>query len=175
MRKHTSKQLTNLTYYYTYWDEENKAYITIPITLGQDGVKEDHILLLQSLDHREALDNRYAEEHLGFDTENKKANCFEDSESFPDDPIENLGTSKTDPAYLLDPDSDEPSTMVELLSQLMQELEPQQVDLIYEVFGACRQLTEIAKEQGVTTAAVSRRISKIIARLKKLFAQKGIS
>jgi len=165
----------SISYSYTCWDEESKAYFTIPITPGQDGVTEDHILLLQSLDHREALDNRYAEEHLDFGTANKKANCFEDSESFPDDPIENLGTSKTDPAYLLGQASDEPSAMVELLSQLMQELEPQQEDLIYEVYGACRQLTEIAKEQGVTTAAVSRRISKIVARLKKLFAQRGIS
>ena len=165
----------SVSYSYTYWDEESKAYLTIPITPGQDGVTEDQILLLQDLDHREALDTRYAEEHLEFDTENKKAYCSDDSESFPDDPIENIGTSKTDPAYLLDQDADEPSAMVELLPQLMQELEPQQVDLIYEVFGACRQLTEIAKEQGVTTAAVSRRISKIIARLKKLFAQKGIS
>ena len=175
MRKHTSKQLTNLTYSYTYWDEESKAYIAIPITPGQDGVTEDHILLLQSMDHREALDNRYAEENLDFGTENQKAKCLEDPERFPDDPIENLGTSKTDPAYLLDQDQNEPSATVELLSQLMQELEPQQVDLIYEVFGAYRQLTEIAKEQGVTTAAISRRISKITTRLKKLFAQRGIS
>ena len=175
MRKHTSKQLTNLTYSYTYWNEESKAYITIPITPGQDGVTEDHILFLQDLDHREALDNRYAKEHLGFDTENQKALCVKDPERFPDDPIENLGTSQTDPAYLLDQASNEPSAMVELVSQLMQELEPQQVDLIYEVYGACRQLTEIAKEQGVTTAAISRRISKIVARLRKLFAQRGIS
>ncbi|MDD3882563.1 MAG: sigma factor-like helix-turn-helix DNA-binding protein, partial [Eubacteriales bacterium] len=64
--------------------------------------------------------------------------------------------------------------LVEQLLTLMEKLTPQQIDLIYDLFGSGRQLTEIANEEGVSTTAIHNRKSKIIARLRKLFAEQGI-
>jgi hypothetical protein len=56
----------------------------------------------------------------------------------------------------------------------MEKLTPQQIDLIYDLFGSQRQLTEIAAEEVKSVTAIYNRKSKIIARLRKLFAEQGI-
>jgi len=174
MRNHNQSKANQLTYTYTYWDEEIKDYVTITITPGQDGVTEEYIILLKEFDHEADLGDRYEKENRDFATENKKAKFSVSPEDYVGDPIENLGTCKTDPAFLVDYDPNETTPLVQQLLALMPELEPQQVDLIYAVYGARRQLTEIAKEQGVSVAAISNRLKKIHTRIKKLFAQKGI-
>lgn len=164
----------SILYTYWYWDEELQQNIPTTITSGQDCVTEELIIQLKEFDHEESLSDRYERENRDFTTENKKNQFSESPEDSAGDPIENLGTYKTDPAYLLDHDPNDSSPIVEQLLQLIPELEPQQVDLIYDYYGARRQLTEIAREQGVSVTAISNRIKKIHTRIKKLFAQKGI-
>jgi DNA-directed RNA polymerase specialized sigma24 family protein len=77
-------------------------------------------------------------------------------------------------SFFLEQKSDEPNPLVEQLLTLMEKLTPQQIDLIYDLFGSQRQLTEIAKEEGKSVTAIHNRKSKIIARLRKLFAEQGI-
>jgi len=162
---------------YTYWrcDEESKRTLPITITAGQDGVTEEHIIMLSDFDHAADLGDRYEKENRDYETENKKSKFETDPENSTGDPIENLETSATDPAHILFKEKvDVPNPLVEQLLTLMEKLTPQQIDLIYDLFGSGRQLTEIANEEGVSTTAIHNRKSKIIARLRKLFAEQGI-
>lgn len=170
--KNPKKQPT--TYTYWHWDEEVKRTLPITITTGQDGITEEHIIMLNEFDHAADLGDRYEQENRDYSTENKKSKRESDPDDCIGDPIENLGTRKTDPAFLLEENSDEPNPLVGQLLTLMEKLTPQQIDLIYDLFGSGRQLTEIAKEEGTSVTAIHNRKSKIIARLKKLFAEQGI-
>lgn len=172
MRKSKKKQ--SITYTYWRWDEESKKTLPITITGGQDSVTEEHIVMLNELDHAADLGDRYEQENRDYGTENKKSKCESDPDDCIGDPIENLGTRKTDPAFFLDQKADEPNPLVEQLLILMEKLTPQQINLIYDLFGSQRQLTEIAKEEGKSVTAIHNRKSKIIARLRKLFAEQGI-
>lgn len=169
-----AKKNQSITYTYWHWDEESKKTLPITITAGQDGVTEEHIILLNDFDHAADLGDRYEQENRDYGTENKKSRCESDPDDCIGDPIENLSTRKTDPSYLLDQNADEPNPIVEQMLTLMEKLTPQQIDLIYDLFGSQRQLTEIAKEEGISVTAIHNRKSKIIARLKKLFAEQGI-
>jgi len=169
-----SKKKQQTTYTYWRWDEESKKTLPITMTAGQDSVTEEHIILLNELDHAADLGDRYEQENRDYSTENKKAKYESDPDDSIGDPIENLSTRKTDPAFFLDQKADEPNSLVEQLLTLMEKLTPQQIDLIYDLFGSQRQLTEIAQEEGKSVTAIHNRKSKIIARLRKLFAEQGI-
>jgi DNA-directed RNA polymerase specialized sigma24 family protein len=163
-----------ITYTYWHWNEEAKKTLPITITAGQDSVTEEHIIMLNELDHAANLGDRYEQENRDYETENQKLKNESDPDDCIGDPIENLSTRKTDPAFFLEQASDEPNPLVEQLLILMEKLTPQQIDLIYDLFGSQRQLTEIAKEEGKSVTAIYNRKSKIIARLRKLFAEQGI-
>ncbi len=169
-----AKKKQSITYTYWRWDEESKKNLPITITAGQDSVTEEHIIMLNELDRAAGLGDRYEQENRDYSTENKKSKLESDPDDCIGDPIENLGTRKTDPAFFLEEKSDEPNPLVEQLLTLMEKLTPQQIDLIYDLFGSQRQLTEIAKEEGKSVTAIYNRKSKIIARLRKLFAEQGI-
>ncbi len=174
MKNCKAKQENRITYTYWSWDEESKKNLPITITAGQDSVTEEHIIMLNELDHAADLGDRYEQENRDYSTENKKSKLESDPDDCIGDPIENLGTRKTDPAFFLEEKPNEPNPLVEQLLTLMEKLTPQQIDLIYDLFGSQRQLTEIAKEEGKSVTAIHNRKSKIIARLRKLFAEQGI-
>lgn len=164
-----------ITYTYWRWDEESKKTLPITITSGQDGVTEEHIIMLNESEHAADLGDRYEQENRDFGTENKKSRHESNPKDSIGDPIENLETNATDPAHILfEEKADEPNPLVEQLLTLMEKLTPQQIDLIYDLFGSQRQLTEIAKEEGKSVTAIHNRKSKIIARLRNLFAEQGI-
>jgi DNA-directed RNA polymerase specialized sigma24 family protein len=174
MKNRKAKQENRITYTYWRWDEGPKKNQPITITAGQDSVTEEHIIMLNELDHAADLGDRYEQENRDYATENKKSKFENDPDDCIGNPIENLGTRKTDPAFFLEEKSDEPNPLVEQLLILMEKLTPQQIDLIYDLFGSQRQLTEIANEEGKSVTAIHNRKSKIIARLRKLFAEQGI-
>ncbi len=174
MKNRKAKQENRITYTYWHWNEEAKKTLPITITAGQDGVTEEHIIMLDDFDHAADLGDRYERENRDYSTENQKSRYESDPDDCIGDPIENLGTRKTDPSFIFEQDVDKPNPLVEQLLTLMEKLTPQQINLIYDYFGSWRQLTEIAQEEDRSVAAISNRKSKIIARLKKLFAEQGI-
>jgi hypothetical protein len=75
-------------------------------SIGQDGVTEDHIILLNDFDHAADLSARYEQENRDYETENKKLKYFRNPEECIEDPIESLITHKTDPAFFLEQKAD---------------------------------------------------------------------
>lgn len=139
-----AKKKQPTTYTYWRWNEEAKKTLPLTITAGQDGVTEEHIILLNDFDHAADLGERYERENRDFSTENKKAKYDSNPDDCIGDPIENIGTRKPDPASFYEDRANEPNPLVEQLLTLMEKLTPQQIDLIYDLFGSQRQLTEIA-------------------------------
>lgn len=63
------KKNQSITYTYWRWDEEAKKTLPITITNGQDGVTEEHIIMLSDFDHAAALGDRYENENRDYATE----------------------------------------------------------------------------------------------------------
>lgn len=53
----------------------------------------------------------------------------------------------------------------------MDKLTPEQVDLVYAIYGEIQFGADVAREQGVSRQAVNNRLKKIHARLAKLMAE----
>ena len=171
--KNPKKQPT--TYTYTYWNEEAKKSLSITITAGQDGVTEEHIIMLNESEHAADLGDRYEKENRDYETENQKSRHESNPNDSIGDPIENLQSNAPDPSHILfEEKADEPNPLVEQLLTLMERLTPEQINLIYSIYGECRYLADIAREEGCSTQAIYNRKSKIITRLRKLFAEQGI-
>lgn len=168
--KHMKNKELKTKYTYYRWDEETKKEISIIINCGEDGVMEEHILCLEESDHDEQLQGRYEEENLDYTTENKKAKFSHGDEGVSEDPINALGTNKTNPDFFLYED-EVVDPQVEQLLQLMEKLSPTQIDLIYAHYGEGRYMAEIAREEGCSTQAINNRKNKIIIRLKKLLGE----
>jgi DNA-directed RNA polymerase specialized sigma24 family protein len=164
-----SKELKTKYIYYR-WKEETKKEVPITITVGDDGVTEEHILLLEEFDHDEQLQERYTEENLDYATENKKMRFARGDENIPEDPMNAIATNSTNPETLFD-EEEVMDSQVEQLLQLMEKLTPAQIDLIYDHYGARRYLADIAKQEDCSPQAVANRKNKIITRLKKLFSE----
>lgn len=164
----SKEQSTKYTYYR--WEAEIKKEIPITITIGEDGLTEEHILLIEELDHDEHLQERYAEENRDYATENKRVKFSHGDQGVSEDPINALGTNETNPDFLLY-EAEVVDPQVEQLLQLMDKLTPSQVDFIYAHYGEGRYMADIAREQGCTTQAINNKKTKIINRLKKLFVE----
>lgn len=159
---------TKYTYYR--WDVETQKETPITVTVGEDGVTAEHIILLKEFDHAEQLQERYVKENLDYATENKKEKFYRGDENVAEDPIDGLATNKINPDFFLYED-EVVDPQVEQLLQLMEKLTPVQIDLIYDHYGARRYLADIAKDANSSPQAINNRKNKIITRLKKLFAE----
>lgn len=156
---------------YTYLSLEGPP---ITITAGQDGVTQADITLLRDFDRSTHLNERYEKENKDPLTERKKIQHAKEPEQYSD-PIGDLAEGAFDLIEIIEPDEKSDNALLEQLAEFMKLLTPQQLDLIYEIFGTKKQLAEIAKEQGVTKTAIHNRKTKIIARLTKLFKGNGIT
>ena len=119
--------------------------------------------LLNDFDHRQKLSDRYYEEAKDYKTENQKSNP-----DFRDDPIDCIadpGPSVHDLAF---PEPEKLDPRLETLYEAMQHLTDQQIDLIYDLYGSCRSMEDVAEEYGVTRQAIYDRRRKILNRLRKL-------
>ena len=167
-----NQRLSDGRYVYYRWDDELKREVPVFLTSGSDGVTEEILLVMTDLDHEEELQERYEEENRDYETENQKQKVSAGDEEATD-PIESLADRRQDPFSLLDGTQEE-NALVEQLLVLMQKLTPQQIDLIYSLFGEQKYMADIAREQGKTRQAVNNQKNKIINRLKKLFEAAGV-
>ena len=157
------KAQDSLTYTYYHYNSVTNQQEPIVIHAGEDGVTEEHIIMLQDMDHREELDTRYYHENLDpqFEGFKVKVDNAIFQASTPWDYIEDETATFSDEDV-----ADTPR--IEQLKEVMKDLSEDQVNLIYELYGLNRGFTEIARQEGVSETAIRNRNKNIINRLRRL-------
>lgn len=149
-------------YIYEFWNAETGRYEKQILKQGENGVTEDLIIFLDECDHDEDLQERYKRENCISDVDFGK----EDSENVSQ--VDILAYQK-----YCQPNYSQNFDILERLENFIRSLKPEQIDLIYSLFGEQRQMEEIAKDEGTTRQAIYNRRKKIFERVKKFFEQNG--
>ena len=138
------------------------------IRVGEDGVTEEMIVLLRDSDREMDLQDRYQEENSSYEYQNAVARFEKIPNEDEDHPLERIADPRADIMKILFPDNAEDSLLLKKLETAMEQLTEGQRDLIYELYGFCKSMSDVAREQDVSYEAIQNRRSKIFRRLKKL-------
>ena len=141
---------------------------TQTIRVGEDGVTEEMIILLRDSDRELDLQERYQEENSSYEYRNAVQRFEKIPNEDEDHPLDRIADPKADITKGLFPDKAEESLLLKKLETAMTQLTDGQRDLIYELYGFCKSMADIAREQEVSYEAVQNRRNKIFRRLKKL-------
>ena len=145
----------------------------IIITPGEDA-SEEIIIMLNQLDHDEALDDRYDAQHRSFYSETGKAIAKDGGKDMKADPIESHPDPAGDIFQQLFPDRMPTSIRKQKLADYLPRLTDKQREFILDHFGLLMTLEDIARRDGVTHQAVSDRKRTILNRLKQFFEADGL-
>ncbi len=155
-------------------------YIYVPVegkpiflTPGEDGVTEEDILILSTMDYEDSKKRDYDRKKRDYTIEYKKCRESSETSDINTDPIDNLPDPHGDVFSLLFPEEQEQDPRLILLHQFIDQLQPQQIDLLYSLYGELQQMTEIARREGITKYAIYNREQKILKRIKKMFTDAG--
>ncbi|WP_353892929.1 sigma-70 family RNA polymerase sigma factor [Proteinivorax hydrogeniformans] len=159
--KTSQKKRTN----YIYYPAEGGQIV---ITPGENGVTEADIELLHSIDDNEVDKQRRYNYRV---TTHLDAYKDKENESV-DDRNKYLADESLNPEsiYIEAEEEGEHQEMLGKLTQAMECLLPQQKELFKKVYMDKRSNTDIAAEEGVTEAAIRKRLKKIHAKLRKNFS-----
>jgi len=138
------------------------------IRVGEDGVTEEMLILLRDSDREMDLQDRYQEENSSYEYRNAVHRFEKISNEDEDHPRDRIADPKADIMKVLFPDTAEDSLLLKKLENAMTHLTDGQRDLIYELYGFCKSMADVAREQDVSYEAIQNRRSKIFRRLKKL-------
>ena len=136
-------------YYYERLNTETGRYERIPLTVGKDGITEEIILLLDSMDHDEDLGNRYENENKDSLFEAKR-NRYEADPEGEDatDPWDTVSRPGDDPANILCADEVEENQDIARVREVIDtKCNERQQNLFFSHFGEGKQLEEIRKEE----------------------------
>jgi len=159
-RKWTPKSTTT----YTYYPAEGKP---VTISLGDEGVTEELIIFLHSQDNEVHLQNRYQEENTDYAFLRKAARYDLDPEH-AENPFDLIEDENSDIWKTLFSEEAEFSDLLQRLQEILPLLTDAQRDLIYRLYGEKKTPSEIAREDGVSKAAIYERQKKLMNRIKKL-------
>lgn len=166
-------------YVYIKWEKVGQKWIEKPlctIPLGENGENLEWVIMLDRDDHEVDLQGRYQEENADYGFRNQVDNtkAGDDDDVEDTDAWAKLANPNADIEKILFSEEPENPQVVKLL-QLMEQLTESQINLIYDYFGARKQLTEICDEENAANGthkspqSVGNRKKKIIERLRKLF------
>lgn len=148
--------------------ETERQYVRQVLRVGEQGVTKKWIDLLYSMDREEHLQMRYEDERKDLETEVKKTNTLD----LKNDPVECLPDSSFSPEVQLFQEDLSKAISSEKLQKLIEMcLEPQQKELIYQYYVEQIPQATIAKNAGVSSAAINGRRERICKTLKKNFAE----
>lgn len=166
-------------YVYTTWEKVGRQWVERPlctIPLGENGENAEWVIMLDSDDHDVDLQNRYQKENSDYEFRNQVYNTKAGDDDMEDtDAWAAIADPKADIMSILFLEEEETDPQVEKLLKLMEQLTESQINLIYDHFGAMKQLKEICDEENAANGtskspqSVGNRKKKIIERLKKLF------
>ncbi len=140
---------------YTYFSVDGTAIV---IAAGEDGITEDHILLLQSFHRMEQNNSRKAQRH-----QLSLERLIENT----DDQSITLIDTKVDMDRNLIQQMDE-KCLRDKLSAAWGLLLPQQRELLMKVHVQRKTLTSIAHDEGVALQTVQDRLKRIYKKIKKI-------
>jgi len=159
-RKWTPKSTTT----YTYYPAEGKP---VTISLDDEGITEELIVFLHSQDNEVHLQNRYQEENTDYAFLRKAARYDLDPEH-AENPFDLIEDENSDIWKTLFSEEAEFSDLLQRLQEILPLLTDAQRDLIYRLYGEKKTPSEIAREDGVSKAAIYERQKKLMNRIKKL-------
>lgn len=159
----TKKVKANVTAY-TYWCN-GKSY---PIFEGQDGVTKELILILQEMDHKEELQERYLRERTDFKVEALKGICTTYERA--SDPVECIADSTYSPELVLFKE-EQKMPKRKILDALIPYLTSDQ-EKLHRYLCMGLKAREIAAIFNTSEDAIKKRKRKLIARFQKLLQEK---
>jgi len=159
-RKWTPKSTTT----YTYYPADGKP---VTISLDDEGVTEELIIFLHSQDNDTHLQDRYQEENTDYAFLHKAARYDLDPEH-EENPFDLIEDESSNIWKVLFSEEAEFSDRLQRLHEILPQLTDAQRDLIYRLYGERKTPTEIAREDGVSKAAIYERQKKLMNRIKKL-------
>ena len=154
----------NGNYVYLIWDEERQDYRHEVIAVGDGGITPE---LRAMLDEMDAEDDRRFDaddHHIDKVFEIKKKDHSNDKSGHTPHPM-NLIPQRRQRTFQ---DALREGPRIAQLLAAMDKLTPEQVDLVYAVYGEMKFGADVAREQGVSRQAINNRLKKIHARLAKL-------
>ena len=157
----------NGNYVYLVWDEETRKYRQEVCVIGEGGFTPEVRALLDEMDAEEDRRLDADDHHLDKVFECRKKAHGDDGSGRTPDPIDLLPQVRQRSfrdALLEDP-------RIGQLLTAMDKLSPDQVDLVYAIYGEMQFGADVAREQGVSRQAINNRLKKIHARLAKLLAE----
>lgn len=157
----------NGNYVYLVWDEEIRKYRQEVCVIGEGDFTPEVRALLDEMDAEEDRRLDADNHHLDKVFECKKKAHGDDGSGRTPDPIDLLPQVRQrsfQDALLEDP-------RIGRLLTAMDKLSPDQVDLVYAIYGEMQFGADVAREQGVSRQAINNRLKKILARLAKLLAE----
>jgi len=159
------KKAKDATNTYTYKSVDGTI---ITIRAGENGVTEEMIRIMLESDNEMHLQERYQEENESYSYRYAVQHFENIPNEDEDHPLERIADSQADIMSILFPDHAEDSVLLKKLEKAMEQLTEEQQNLIYELYGFCKNMAEIAREQNVTLSAIQNRRNKIFRRLKKV-------
>lgn len=166
-------------YVYTTWERRGDKWVEVPlctIPLGENGENAEWIIILDHEDHEVDLQKRYQEENAdyGFRNQVDNAKAGDDDDMEDTDAWARIADPKADVEKVLFPEMEAEDVQLVKLRRVMSQLTESQRNLIYDYYGARKQLVEICAEENAANGthkspqSVGNRKKKIIERLRKL-------
>ena len=157
----------NGNYVYRAWDEAIKDYRHEIITVGDGGFTPELRTMLDEMDAEEERRLDADDRHIDKVFEAKKRAHNADGSGRTPHPMDLIPQRRQ--RSFRDALREDPRIGKLLLA--MDKLTPEQVDLVYAIYGEMQFGADVAREQGVSRQAVNNRLKKIHARLAKLMAE----
>ena len=157
----------NGNYVYRVWDEEIKDYRREVITIGDGGFTPELRALLDEMDAEEERRLDADDRHTDKVFEAKKSAHSADGSGHTPHPMD-LIPQRRQRSFQ---DALQEAPRIGKLLLAMDKLTPEQVDLVYAIYGEMQFGADVAREQGVSRQTVNNRLKKIQARLAKLMAE----
>lgn len=156
----------NGNYVYLIWDEEAQDYRREVCVVGDGGISPELRTMLDEMDAEEERLLDADRHHVDKVFASKMDTYYAKQNEHANNPLEMIPQRRQ--RTFQDALREDPRIAQLLVA--MDKLTPEQVDLVYAVYGEMKFGADVAREQGVTRQAINNRLKKIHARLAKLMA-----
>ena len=156
----------NGNYVYLIWDEETHSYRQEVCVVGDNGISPELRATLDEMDAEEERRLDADRHHMDKVFASKMDTYYADQSEQANNPLDMIPQHRQ--RTFQDVLREDPR--IAQLMVAMDKLTPDQVDLVYAVYGEMKFGADVAREQGVSRQAINNRLKKIHTRLAKLMA-----